>query len=172
MHSTAWTSGFIAVDEEPRFHGGILVSEKPVVNPAMRDLVRMGIAALPDLLNHLSDSRPTGLTVRSRRFDDGQGRIGFMGIWHSDEYSSRHREAGRQPAGVNTRDRERSIDRYTLRVGDLCYGAIGQIVNRHLSALRYQPTLCPGINSPVETSGLADAVRKDWTGLTAEQHRL
>src|SRR5260370_38661669 len=90
-----------------------------------------------------------------------------MGIWHSDEYSSRHREAGRQPAGVNTRDRERSIDRYTLRVGDLCYVAIGQIVNRHLSALRYQPTLCLVINSPVGTPALADVVRKEWTARTA-----
>lgn len=169
--STAWTSSFIAVDEDARFHGGILGSEKPVMNPAMRDLVRMGIAALPDLLNHLSDSRPTGLSVRQMRFGDGQGRIGFMAIWQSDEYDPRHHEAGRRPAGVNTRDRERSVDRYTLRVGDLCYVAIGQIVNRHLSALRYQPSMCLVINSPVQTPALADAVRKDWTGLTAEQHR-
>jgi hypothetical protein len=54
----------------------------------------------------------------------------------------------------------------------LCYVAIGQIVNRQLNAVRYQPSACLVINSPVETPSLAEAVRKDWSGLTPEAHRL
>jgi hypothetical protein len=49
--------------------------------------------------------------------------------------------------------------------------AIGEIVNRHLSAVRSQPTGCLVINSPVQTPTLAAAVKKDWTGLTVEQHK-
>ncbi len=60
---------------------------------------------------------------------------------------------------------------YTLKVGDLCFVAIGQIVGRNLVALRYRPTACLVINSPVETPILARRVREDWGGLTAEAHR-
>jgi hypothetical protein len=63
------------------------------------------------------------------------------------------------------------VDSHQVRVGDLCYIAIGQIVNRHLSVARYQPTACLVINSPVRTPALAEAVRQDWSNLTAEQHR-
>jgi len=169
-HPTAWASGFIAVGEEMKFRGGIFGSERPVVHPAMRELVRMGVRALPDLLNHLSDDRKTGLSVRQHRFRDGQGSLGFMGIWHGDEYDPRFEPPEKQPDGVNKGERG-FVEEYTLRVGDLSYVAIGQIVNRHLSAFRYQPTLCLVINSPVETPALADAVRKDWAGLTEEQHQ-
>jgi hypothetical protein len=167
-HSGAWVDGFIATEEEPRFAGGILGSHRPVTHSAMRDLVRLGVAALPDLLDHLTDARETRLVVGdSKRF--------FGAIWHSDEYSPRHRDPRRQPPNVNSpqedfADRKR-VGQYTLRVGDLCYVAVGQIVNRGLMAVRYQPTLCMVINSPVHNLALADAARKDWSGLTPREHR-
>jgi hypothetical protein len=164
MHSTAWASGFIAVDEEFAFGGGIIGSQTPSVDPAMRDLVRMGVRALPDLLNHLSDARKTQLKVwRNGGFGGG--------AWHSDEFDPRYRAAGRRPARVNQEKEESIGGEYTLRVGDLCFVAIGQIVNRRLWVLRYQPSACLVINSPVQTPELACAVRKDWAGLTPEQHR-
>jgi hypothetical protein len=169
-HSTAWASGFIAVDEEPHFLVGVLGSQKPIVHPAMRELVRMGLRALPDLMNHLSDSRKTRQTVKTMRYGQTHGSFGFMGMWHSDEYDPRYPDAAKQPGGVNARP-QNNVTEYTVQVGDLCYVAIGQIVNRHLAVLRYQPTACLMINSPVRTPALADAVRKDWSGLTAEQHR-
>jgi hypothetical protein len=161
-HSTAWASGFMAVDENFRFRGGILGSHKPVVHPAMRELVRLGVAALPELLNHLSDPRNTGLVINPG---------GFMGSWHSDEYSPRYDDPARQQAGVNSGQERDCHKEYRLRVGDLCYVAVGQIVNRGLWAVRYQPTLCQVINSPVQTPALAAAARQDWSGLTAEQHQ-
>jgi hypothetical protein len=161
-HSTAWAAGFLALDEEPEFRGGVLGSKKPEVSPTMRELVRRGVRALPDLIKHLEDARSTSVVVGP------QGPFG--GTWHSDEYDSRSRDPKKCPQGVNTR-RQVDVRAYTLRVGDLCYVAIGQIVNRNLSALRYQPTACLVINSPVENSKLADAVRKDWSGLTADAHR-
>jgi len=74
----------------------------------------------------------------------------FMGMWHSDEYDPRHTDAGSRPAGVNTGNSERSIRQYTLRVGTF---AMSRSPDRQppLSALRYQPTLCLVINSPIET---------------------
>jgi len=39
---------------------------------------------------------------------------------------------------------------YTVKVGDVCYAIIGQIVNRSLMAVRYQPSAGLVINSPIE----------------------
>jgi hypothetical protein len=59
FHPTAWAGGFMAIDEEPQFRGGIIGSRKPIVLPAMRALVKKGPAALPDLIAHLTDRRDT-----------------------------------------------------------------------------------------------------------------
>lgn len=164
-HSTAWAEGFLASDDEPRFRGGILGSEKPKVSPVMRELVRRGVAVLPSLMDHLEDQRPTQLVIKLPFRS-------FGGMWHSDEYEPRYTDENKQPPDVNqARDeRERHIREYKVRVGDLCFVIIGQIVNRGINVVRYQPTACIVINSPVETPALAKAVKKDWAGLTGEQH--
>lgn len=163
FHSTAWASGFLAIEEQPQFGGGVLGSVEPVASEPMRALVQQGVAALPSLIEHLSDEREATLEFRR-----GQGII--MSQWHSDEYDPRFREPRLQPSGVNTGNEVRNHN-YQLTVGDLCYVAIGQIVNRRLNAVRYQPTGCRVINSPVQQPALAAAVRADWQGLTEEEHR-
>jgi hypothetical protein len=159
-HTTAWASGFLAIDDEPRFSGGMLGSAKPVASPVMRELVRRGLAGLPLLINHLTDSRPTKLTVGD----------GFTGKWFADEYDARD-STSTKFANLNTR-RRIDFENYTLRVGDLCYVAVGQIVNRELNAVRYQPSQCLVVNSPVEFPALAAAVKRDWGTLTAQDHQL
>jgi len=52
-----------------------------------------------------------------------------------------------------------------VTVGDACYFLIGQIVNRELAAVRYQPTGGIIVNSPVKRPALAARVRRDWVGL-------
>lgn len=165
-HSTAWADGFIASTEGPRFRGGMLGTAKPVVSLVMKELVSRGVTAMPELLDHLTDRRLTHLVIKLPH--------DFIGaMWHSDEYDPRHPD--KKPSRVNTRDdnlKGRYVrgEGYRIRVGDLCYVAIGQIVNRRLNVVRYQPTACVVVNSPVETPTLAAAVRKDWSGLTADEH--
>ena len=96
-------------------------------------------------------------------------------IWFGNEYSPRFKDPVRRPKGINSdgsygTQQDVPGQKYTFRVGDLCFAAIGQIVNRSLNPMRYQPTACVVINSPLHTPALADAVRQDWSGLTAEQH--
>jgi hypothetical protein len=160
-HATAWADGFLASDEEPQFRGGILGSAKPQVSPVMRELVRRGLAAMPNLLDHLNDPRPSCLLITN---------LTSCGMWHSDEYDCRYDDPDKQPDDVNTRREADVVSGYRIRVGDLCFVVIGQIVNRRLNAVRYQPSGCLVINSPVESPPLAAAVRKDWVALTAEQH--
>lgn len=164
FHSTAWAEGFIAIDDEPRFAGGIIGSTQPVISPSLRALVRKGVTALPDLIDHLSDPRETGLKASA------------MGMWLCEEYDPRdpvprtYKPGPRQRASAHL-GRDNMVGPYTLRVGDLCFVAIGQIVNRKLLAIRYQPSACLVINSPVEKPALAASVGKDWRGLTPDQHK-
>jgi hypothetical protein len=166
-HETAWATGFMAIDDEPKFNGGIIGSAKPVVSPVMRELVRRGIAALPQLINHMSDARPTELIVGD----------GFTGKWFGSEYDQRDRDPRKPPPGVRAPfsnsggTPQREFDHYTVKVGDLCFVAAGQIVNRQFNAVRYQPSMCLVVNSPLETPALAAAVKADWNGLTAARHQ-
>ena len=40
-----------------------------------------------------------------------------------------------------------------------------------MNVIRYQPSACVVINSPIETAALAEAVKQDWGGLSAEDHK-
>jgi hypothetical protein len=163
-HTTAWAGSFLAVGDGFRFRCGF-GPETPETRPAMRELVRLGVAALPDLLEHLADDRPTKLVVGH---DIWSGRMGY-----GDEYDPRY--FARPIKGVNKTGGlpvgEARLDAYTVKVGDLCFVAVGQIVNRKLSVLSYQHQSCLVVNSPVWYPALAAAARTDWSGLTAEQHR-
>ncbi len=163
-HPTAWVSGFMPLAVPARFEGGILGSKAPTVSPVMTELVCRGVDAIPDLLEHLSDGRPTKITVGSN----------FMGKWFAAEYDPRDKDHQHpnvdRPFAASFGTEQ--FSNYTLRVGDLCYVAVGQIVSRNLLAVRYQPTMCLVVNSPVQRPSLAQAVRSDWAGLTREQHRL
>jgi hypothetical protein len=165
-HESALASGFMAINDQPKFNGGIIGSAKPVISPVMRELVRRGSVALPLLIEHLSDARPTKLVV-----DHG------MAKWFGNEYDSRNRDKNKLPPGVGAPfsssgpTGEREFDHYTIKVGDLCFVAVGQIVNRQLNAVRYQPSMCLVVNSPVETPALAAAVKADWNGLTPAEHQ-
>jgi hypothetical protein len=166
----AWGIDFIASDEQLQFRKAIHGPHKPKTSPAMKELVRRGVAALPELIDHLNDKRPTKLIIDYKTYG--------MSMWHSDEYDPRYSDPTKKPGGVNTDlknyegfEKQGFGSKYTFRVGDLCLVAIGQIVNRGLWAVRSQPTACTVINSPVQTPSLAAAVKKDWTGLTVEQHK-
>jgi len=167
-HPTAWATGFIAINDQPAFQGGILGSAKPADSPVMRELVRRGTTSLPQLIAHLSDNRPTKQVIRP-----------MMGNWFGEEYDPRSNDPGKWPPKVqcgrigfhSKKNPTAFSDPYTVRVGDLCFVAVGQIVNRSLRAVRYQPSLCLVVNSPIQNPALADAVRSDWKGLTPEEHR-
>ncbi|MCH8275269.1 MAG: hypothetical protein IH851_10810, partial [Armatimonadetes bacterium] len=61
----------------------------------VRQLVRMGLKALPDLIDHLTDSRETGI-VLGLGFSEGTGTV-----WESNKYDPRYRDPKRWPATVS-----------------------------------------------------------------------
>ncbi len=154
---------FIAEDAPLQFSVGVLGSPRPVIPPQMRELVRRGPQALPVLIRHLNDSRATLLKVGQDTLAAQVGLSFFGGQYFSDEY---------RPKNFAPRRDKRPFEKgfngaYTVRVGDICYALIGQIVNRPLLSVRYQPTAMMVVNSPLEAPDLITQVRRDWAGVGA-----
>ena len=152
------------------FGGGLLGGPLPKISPVMRELVRRGLAAVPALLDHLSDARPTKLLVAGNHYPTGSR---FGGQFFNEEYDSKDFNVKKLLAGVHRINAESpgedTFDEYRIRIGDLCYAALGQIVNRRLNAARYQQSGITYVNSPVRTPTLAAAARADWQGVTATE---
>jgi hypothetical protein len=169
IHGTLVFRQFLAEDAPPELQGGVFGSAPPKRFPQMAELVRRGVAAMPMLMDYLNDARPTKLSV-------GDGFFTFR--YFAEEYDPRIRA----PPQKWTRPTEEQMQAeiksefdhqlkgtYTVRVGDVCYALIGQIVNRNLAAVRYQPSAILVINSPVEMPSLAAKVRRDWSGVDSDQ---
>ncbi len=163
VETPALAHGFLPLDVQPDWERYLRREAK---SPVMTELVRRGVAALPQLLKRLDDPRPTMLVRRGPDI----GTVAF-----GDQYDARYREPARQPNGVNTVGRSgehplSSRDAYIYTVGDLCYLAVLNIVNRHESPPGGALGNASIIHSPVRYSALAAAMRADWAGLTAQEH--
>jgi hypothetical protein len=157
LHSTAWVRAFIADNSPAEFAGGVIGSVAPKNFPQMTGLVRRGVGSLPLLIMHLDDKRPTKLTV---------GGDFFMFAYFSDEYDPKTPAPRERRAGLE----KKFAGKYTVRVGDVCYALIGQIVNRNLLPIRYQPTAGLIVNSPIEAPVLIKEVKRDWGDVDAKEH--
>ena len=124
----------------------------------------MGIDAVPELLRHLDDERTINM----------EPMAGMMWMDFADEYDFNRRTRSDVPQGVNREafaDQQDHPDQHALTVGDLCFVALGQIVNRNFSATRYQPTGGLVVSSPTYSQALRERIIADWTGLTEDEHR-
>jgi hypothetical protein len=158
VDSTATYNIFAGTDLTARFSNGIIPNSPPSVPPQMRELVRRGVSALPNLINHLNDSTPTKIKVSGAGFET----VG--GDYFNHEYDARDRS--KSDHGCDFAQCRKIEGPYVVKVGDICEVLIGQIVNRELLAVRYQPTAILYVNSPVETPSLARRIAQDWKGLT------
>jgi hypothetical protein len=135
----------------------LLTDHKIEPSAALRTLVELGPRALPFLLSALEDRTPTGLKMEHK------GHVGGMRLANElsgNPVSPREREVlSRRARPVDAR----SIKAYTVKVGDVCMVAIGQIVGRPYRCVRYQPTAIIVINSPTEDPELRAELRAIWS---------
>jgi len=128
--------------------GTVLFGERPHVrSEALRQLVKHGAAAVPHLLEHLMDARPTKLMVTH------PGLIGGLAVDADDKT-----------------DDPDALSKYTVTVADLSYVALGQIVNRPYTAVRYQPTAFIFVTSVARSKKVRDEATREWKGLTPDTH--
>jgi len=119
----------------------------------MLSLTKLGSKAVPALLDHLDDDRKTKIVIRNNHF-------GFFVISQDD---------GELPNGQGNNPFA-APNQYTVRVGDLCYVALGQIVNRRYTAVQYIPSGNVSITSVPHSKKLRADLNKQWSDFTAEKH--
>lgn len=125
------------------------------------EIVKNGAAAVPFLLEHLGDRRIVRL----------QPLAGMMFTTFDDD------------CDVNRRTSTVPLEKFTgfksisdsvshsITIGDLCFVALGQIVNRNYSAARYRATGGLIVNSPTHSEVLRQRLLNEWSGLTQDSHR-
>lgn len=161
-HMDAWQ--FLPWPDLRGTHSHLLPARRLAGNEALRRLEELGPRALPHLLAHLDDPRPTRLWFKAEE------RYGFLRLdrrAHGNPLNAREAAAlgewivERWSSTVS--DSESFKVDYEVKVGDLCFVALGQIVNRpHYAAGRYQPSGHTSVTSPVEDPELAEMLRAAW----------
>jgi ankyrin repeat protein len=124
----------------------------------MLSLAKLGSKAVPALLDHLDDDRKTKIVIKNNFF-------GFFGIAQDEGEKAEDEEEkgkGEKPFA--------SPKQYTLRVGDLCYVALGQIVNRNYTAVQYIPSGNISITSVPHSKKLRADLKKQWGSFNSEKH--
>jgi hypothetical protein len=150
LHPTAWVGQFLAEESDPQFAGGIIGSRRPVVFAPMRELVVRGVAAIPELLRHLDDARPTKLEIKE------EGHISWAHICNG--YNNRPLRGQTTYKNI-----EESVELpYRVLVGDVCLVILGQITNRPQIGVRYKPSGGVLISSPVKYPEIVSCAREDW----------
>jgi len=166
---------FLAIDSDPRWPS--FFPNKHGTNPSdlLRELVRRGLRALPSLLHQLDDARSTKVIVSSIQLlvnaqdDDIPEASEVITETQAPGIMVPGRDQARADRTGFQRDRHQRWT-YTMKVGDLCYIAAGQIVNRDLKPIGKRGGVT-GLASPVYEPHLAAACRRAWGGFTAEQHK-
>ena len=125
---------------------------------AMLSLVKLGSKAVPALLDHLGDDRKTKIVIQNNLG-------GFFGI--SQDKGEKAEDEGPKGKGNSPFGAPKQ---YTLRVGDLCYVALGQIVNRNYTTVQYIPSGNVMITSVPHSRKLRADLKKQWGGLTEKKH--
>ncbi len=158
---------------------------KPGMTRVVGELVRRGTDSLPGLLAHLEDARlskqfvwieetKAGIvrhelepprTPATFRLEDFFRQF-VPGDWTRLSYVEKIKKPAMGEQGAT------EGWRYTMRVGDLCYVAIGQIVNRPLHPIfRFQGEHLV-MTSPAILKGIAESCREKWGRLaTPEKHK-
>jgi len=131
-------------------------------NP-FRRLVELGPAALPVLLESLTDSRPTEFLIEHK---------GFMGGMEFGHVVPENPENGAEclvlKEAIERREKQlpgppgKTFYQYRTKVGDLCFAAIGAITNRGYKVATHKPTQCLEVSSPVQDAKIAEEVRALW----------
>ena len=154
LSATLSGSDFAPVPGQGHAAAMLLTNHGLATASALNELVAIGPDALPHLLESLDDQTPTRIVI------DHETHFGAM--WFDREVGANPvdpAEKGVLPAAGDPMVASPGIDSYTVKVGDVCFVAIGQIVGRGYQAVRYQPTACIVINSPTHDPKLCAEVK-------------
>jgi hypothetical protein len=160
MWKTQADHGFTPVFGEKSLGLGLATGPGAKSPNALACLVELGPDALPFLLEALDDKTPTQLTWRD-------SRAIFSSEIHGNCLNPIERRVLLRARDEDEVMRTLDLDVFglsrTLKVGDVCFAAIGQIVSRPsygaVDSVGFTPDI---VYSPVEVKPLRDRVREIW----------
>jgi len=156
-------SEFLPYPDTGKMVAEVLGGGAPVRSEVLRQIVEQGIDAVPALIKHIGDDRKIKMKPLQ----------GISVTEFIDLYDFNNRTRKDIPKGVNRDffdDDKNHPNKHSLTVGDLCFVALGQIVNRRYSTATYVPSGILSVSSPSYSKRLREIVIQDWQGLTREQH--
>ncbi|MSR58124.1 MAG: hypothetical protein EXS05_10660 [Planctomycetaceae bacterium] len=150
-------------------HGAFLFTNHQLKSsPELRKLVELGPKSLQFLLAALDDKTPTKHVMRH---EGGLGVMEFTNeLWGNPLNKTELKVLGPRRQRFNLDGQH--VSEHTVKIGDVCLVAIGQIVGRGYQAVRYQPTACIMLNSPTHDAKLCRQVRDIWGSSDAGQTLL
>jgi hypothetical protein len=169
LSTTMAGDAFAPLPGQSQVRAFLLTDHRLEPSRALQTLVALGVDALPFLLDALGDQTPTRLTIKHEG--------GFGAMWHAAElplnpvnpaeqavYQARAKQP-KPPAD----EMPQHVKSYTLKIGDVCFVAIGQIVGRSYQAVRYQPTKCIVLNCPAHDPRMRAEVQAIWKSRDARR---
>jgi hypothetical protein len=160
-------AAFLPLADQHQARVLLLTDHRLKSSEALRALVAAGPDALPLLLASLGDKTPTRLKVVH---ESAIGAMWFANELRGNPVNPTEAKVFAQRDPPPPFGEEKTVHSYTVKVGDICFVAVGQIVGRGYQAVRYQPTACIVINSPTADKKLREQVRSIWSGKDPARH--
>ncbi|MFO1490800.1 MAG: hypothetical protein U1F77_03155 [Kiritimatiellia bacterium] len=145
---------FIPVPIEPS-HAESSRDSSAVV--AFDELVRLGPAAIPFLLEAITNATPTRLTI-----EHGDNTMTVETFLHFN-LAVKHELSARANL-IQKRATTEFLDRHTVTIGDVCFAALGQITGRNYWPVSYAHTSCILVKSPSRDPQIGEQIRTIWSG--------
>ncbi|MBI3828537.1 MAG: hypothetical protein HY291_03415 [Planctomycetes bacterium] len=166
LSSTLSGQSFLPLPVSKEVDTQILTNHNLHQNEALLELVKLGPKSLPLLLKALDNNKPTKFTIKHDGMAGG-------GMWMATELwgnpANKEERKFADPIKISHEVPDQDIESYTVKIGDVCFVAIGQIVGRPYSAVRYQPTGCVVINSPTENEAFRKRIQAIWSSPNANK---
>jgi hypothetical protein len=153
-------SAFAPIAEAREAGTMLLTSHNVKTSPDLVELVKLGPKALPFLLTAIDDQTATKLIIPSH---EAFGMMSFRNELSGNPANTNEQAIVDSAPEVDPFPSGQPPASYTVKVGDVCFVIIGQIVGRPYSAVRYQPSGIIVINSPPGEKSLGTRVRSIWS---------
>ena len=158
LSGTLSGSGLAPLEGQESSGAFLLTNHALSIPEGLKTLVALGAKALPFLLEALDNPTPTQLTIKGH-----PSAVMFYEMsLHRNPVNSAEQGLSQSQLTQARAALEKDISSYTVTVGDVCFVILGQIVGREYQAIRYQPTLCIVVNSPVHDPALCATIRSIW----------
>ena len=162
-------SAFAPIAEARETGTMLLTSHNVKTSQDLVELVRLGPKALPFLLAAIDDQKATKLVIPSHW---AFGMMTFRNELSGNPANTNELAVINSAPDLDPFPSGQPPASYTVKVGDVCFVVIGQIVGRPYSAVRYQPSGIIVINSPPGEKSLVTRVRSIWSHEPARQFLL